>query len=49
MIYAVAVARAGIEDIEGGVEEEGEFEVGGWVGCVGGEEGDVEGVVLGWC
>lgn len=46
LIDAVFIAGAEVEDVEGGVEEEGEFEVGaGGVG-VRGEEGDVEGVVL---
>jgi hypothetical protein len=46
LIYTVAVAGAGVEDVERGVEEEGEFEIGGGVGCVRGKEGDMEGVVL---
>jgi len=46
LIDAVAVAGAGVENVEGGVEEEGEFEVSGWGGEVWGEEGDVERVVL---
>ena len=47
LIEAVAVAGAQVEDVEGGIEQEGEFEMGGGLGGVWGEEGDVEGVVLG--
>jgi len=46
LIDAVLVRGAVVEDVEGGVEEEGEFEVGAGGAGVGGEEGDVEGLVL---
>lgn len=46
LVDAVLVRGAVVEDVEGGVEEEGEFEVGAGGAGVGGEEGDVEGLVL---
>ena len=46
LIDAVPVSSTGVENVEGGVEEEGEFEVRGGRAGVRGEEGDVERVVL---
>lgn len=46
LVDAVPVPSTGVEDVEGGVEEEGEFEVRGRRAGVRGEEGDVERVVL---
>lgn len=46
LVDAVLVRGAVVEDVEGGVEEEGELEVGAGGAGVGGEERDVEGLVL---
>ena len=42
LVGAVAVAGAGVEDVEGGIEEKGEIEI------VAGEEGAVFGVCFGF-
>ena len=49
LIDAVLVAGAEVEDVERGVEEEGKFEVGAFLGGVRGVERYVEGVVLEGC
>lgn len=46
LVYAGPVTGAELEDVEGGVEVEGEFKVGARGGGVRGEESDVEGVIL---
>lgn len=46
LVYAGAVTGAELEDVEGGIEVEGEFKVGARGGGVRGEEGDVKGVIL---
>ena len=48
LVDAVAVAPAQVEDVERGVQQEGELEVGARLLRVRGEEGDVQWVVLGF-
>lgn len=49
LVDAIPVSSTGIEYVEGGVEEEGEFEVCRGRAGVRGEEGDVERIVLWRC
>lgn len=46
MVYAGTVTGAELEDVEGGIEVEGEFKVGARGGGVRGEEGDVKRIIL---
>ena len=46
MVYAGAVTGAELEEVEGGIEVEGEFKVSARGGGVRGKEGDVKRVIL---